>query len=113
MGAFTPCFPNFLCGGGIVSLAILRAASNAQNSFGEVVLSFVSIGSIKVDLQPQAGGISRNVHGQVARVNFIGVVNGNPDVQEFDRSVISNVFIEVTDVLRWGGHSEIFWKWVR
>jgi len=114
MGLLAACAPQFMCGPTFVaSLAILRSVSNAQNSYGEVLLSFISVGSIKIDLQPLAGGVSRNVHGQVVRVNFLGIVSGNADVREFDRAVVSSNVIEVIDVLNFGDHKELSLRWVR
>jgi len=109
------CTPQLLCGNTFVtSLTILRSVSNVQNSFGEAILSFVSVGSIKVDLQPtRPNGISRNIHGQVVKLAFIGIVTGNVDIREFDRAMVSQNVIEVTDVLNFGDHKEIYFQWVR
>jgi len=71
------------------------------------------VGSVKIDLQPSIGGISRNIHGQIVRAAYWGFVAGNTDIIEFDRALVSNVFIEVFEIHRYGDHSEILWKWVR
>lgn len=113
MGVFGPCLPQFMCGQTFMgSLAILRQ-SGSRNSYGEVSIGFTSVGSIRIDLQPVTGSVSRDVHGQLARIAFIGFVAHNPDVQEFDRAYVSSALIEVVSVERFGDHAEVSWKWVR
>jgi hypothetical protein len=112
MGVLGPCSPKLLCGNTFTTLEVFRASGD-RNSFGEVVLSFSSIGSISIDLQPGRSSVSRNIHGQLVEVAYDGVVAGNPDLSEFDRAYVSNALIEIIEVSRYGDHAEIQWKWVR
>ena len=79
-----------------------------QTSSGEMIVSFTTIGSWTLELQPQPAGVQRLVHGIVKEVIFRAFIPGNPDIRELDRCSVSGVQLEVTQAAHYGQeHVEI------
>ena len=104
------------CGAGGMTQAVtfVRAASllhgtaPVQNTAGEVLLSFVTLGPYTLDVQPLPAGFTRMVAGQLIKVDVqmfgLGVVN----IQEGDRCTLDGMRLEVTNALQYGqDHIEI------
>jgi hypothetical protein len=90
---------------------LVSSAAPVQNASGEVVLSFVSIGSVLMDLQPQNAGFLRQIQGQIIEIAYIGFVMGNPDIRVGDRAYISNAQTEVVNAGHYGiDHCEVQFK---
>lgn len=108
-----PCtiFAPDLCTGG-TQQAILFARSlpkiEDQNSAGEVVLSFASIGTFTGDYQAQGGTYPRLMHGTVVQVDALFFVMGNPDLRVADRCTVSGARLEIISTQQFGfEHCEI------
>lgn len=101
MGLFDIKPDQFACGGTQTTLVFSRA-TGAQNSAGEVVLSFASNLELTVDLQEGGGTVPRYLAGVLRMVNYTAYYLGNPDVTELDRTTISGLPLEVINVLRLG-----------
>lgn len=75
------------------------------NSSGETGLSFATLGSYLMSLQPMRGGYVRLIQGTLTQINFLGFLVGNPDIIESDRCTVSGKRLEVVNVLHYGTES--------
>ena len=75
------------------------------NSSGETQLSFATLGSYLMSLQPMRGGYVRLIQGTLTQINFVGFLEGNPDIIESDRCSVSGKRLEVVNVLHYGTES--------
>lgn len=75
-----------------------------QNARGELVLSYIGIGSHSLDLQPATPSlILRQLHGVVNEVSWRGFLMGRPDIQELDRCYDeTGLQLEVIAVAQYG-----------
>jgi hypothetical protein len=103
-GVFSPS----LCGGGTQAQLTFVRSTSTQNSAGEILLSFSTVGTWSLDLQPQPAGIQRLVHGIVKEVEYLAFIPGNPDIRELDRCYVCGSQMEVTQAAHYGfEHVEI------
>lgn len=110
-GIFSPEF----CGMGtqqvvtfLRSVALVQHRAPTQTAAGEVLLSFVEIGTFLLDTQPAPAGYSRMAQGILVKVDMFMYGVGFVPVQEGDRCTLSAVRLEVTNALHWGQeHTEI------
>lgn len=106
-------------GGGptTTTLAFYRKTSNllsARNSAGELVLSFTSVATVTLALDPKGGDYPRFVHGTVAEVNFTGIATANLDLREGDRTRVSGAWVEIVNVQHYGTAQTVLdLNWVR
>lgn len=95
-------------GAGLNQRIVFARAIATQNSAGEVLLSFSTIGSWVAELQPLPAGIQRLVHGIVKEIAYRAFLAGNADIRELDRCYISGAQLEVTQAAHYGyEHMEI------
>ena len=87
--------------GTTITLPFVRGVS-FQNSAAETLVSFSTIGTFTIDLQPLPAGIQRLVHGIVRDVAYRAFAPGNPDIRELDRTMISGVQVEVAQAAHYG-----------
>lgn len=90
----------------LVSFVRLNSVKNgyapAQNSSGELVLSYVPIGPYLMDLQPAPIGFPRFIEGNAVLVDYRAFVPNNVDLRVGDRCYICNYQLEVLTVAHWG-----------
>ena len=96
----------------LVSFVRLNSTKNGyapiQNSSGELVLSYVPIGTLLCDIQPKAKGYPYQQQGVVAEADYLGIFAGNADIRYGDRCYLSNLQLQCVKVDHWGGeHLEI------
>ena len=79
-----------------------------QNSAGDTLLSFHSLGSYVVEWQPVPSEVRRQVGGVVVEVSDRGIIMGTTVLQELDRCVLYDRQVEVVQVARYGDeHVEV------
>ena len=90
----------------LVSFARLNSVKNGyapvQNSSGELVLSYVPIGTLLCDIQPKSKGYPHQQQGTVAESDYLGIFTYNADVRYGDRCYLSNLQLECVKVDHWG-----------
>ena len=95
-----------------VSFVRLNSVRNgyapAQNSGGELVLSYIPIGTFMMDLQPAPLGFPRHIEGTQVNVDYRGIVPNNVDLRFGDRCYLCNYQLEVFNVAHYGTeHTEL------
>ena len=81
-----------------------------QDARGDLLTSWVGIGSISLEMQPMDRDVKREIHGVVVEVAWIGFVMGSTTLQELDRTFFMGYQLEVVQVAPWGDHAEIIYK---
>ena len=88
--------------------------TRSVNSLGEVALSFASVATIAVDLQPGRGSFLRMLQGQVEATTYTGTIQGYVALQDGDRTSVYSALLEITTVGHYGTfQTEIMLKVVR
>ena len=114
-GIFSP-----LDGMGIqATLSFVRAAARLtvsapyQTPGGEVLQSYVAIGTYRGELEPDHGGLERTAAGQIIDIAYKFYVTGTPDLQEGDRTYIAGRQAEVVAPNQFGlDHLEAQMRWI-
>lgn len=97
----------------VQALAFARP-TRAMNSIGEVTLTFVSVATLTMDLQPGGGTFLRMVQGQIEATRYTGLVWGYAALQDGDRTSVYSALLEVVNVGHYGTfQTEISLKVVR
>ena len=96
----------------LVSFVRLNSVRNGyapvQNSAGELVLSYTSIGPFLVDIQPKQMSFPRYQEGNVVQIDYLGIVSNNVDIRIGDRCYLSSVQLEVVASMHYGyEHTEL------
>lgn len=112
-----PCgiFSPELCGMGlhqpvtfVRSAALVQHRAPTQNAAGEVLLSFIDIGTFLLEVQPAPAGYSRMAQGILVKVDVFMYGLGYVAVQEGDRCMLNGQRLEISNALHWGQeHTEI------
>ena len=88
--------------------SLVHGTAPAQNTAGEVLLSFVTLGPYTLQPQPLPAGFTRMVAGQLVAIDELFFDFGMVDLQEGDRCYLEGKQLEVKNVLRYyGDHQEI------
>ena len=88
--------------------SLLLGTAPVQNTAGEVLLSFATLGTYTLQPQPLPAGFTRMVAGQVVQIDQMFFDFGFVDLQTGDRCSFEGKQIEVTNVLPYyGSHQEI------
>lgn len=105
------------CGGGAAYvLSHARAAhlfygyAPTQDARGEIALSYIGIGSIAMDMQPEDRDTLREIHGVVVEVGWRGFAAVGADLRELDRVIFLGQHLEIAQVSPWPSHLEIVYK---
>ena len=105
------------CGGGAVyALSHARAAhlyygyAPTQDARGELHLSFIGIGAIPIEMQPEDRDVLREVHGIVVKVGWIGFAGLGANLRELDRVFFQDQHLEIVQVSPWPDHLEIMYR---
>jgi|ERR1041384_2368402 hypothetical protein len=85
---------------------LAQATAPVQNASGEVVLSFVAVGTFQVDWHPKSAGLLRQLQGQVVEIAAVAFGAPTVDIQELDRCTVDAKRLECVNVLPWGDHNE-------
>lgn len=119
--ADTPCgiFAPSLCADGaqyvlsfVRATALLQGRPPAQTVAGEVTLSFTPIGTLQMEMQPKALPLARLLNGIVVEVAWTGYTTVAADVKVLDRCYFQGRQLEVVNVLPWGDHKEIEYRYL-
>ena len=99
------------CGGSDWQTLAFQRSTKEQNSAGELMLSFATVGTFLGELQPFGGNYIRMIHGTVVQIDAVFIVMGNPDMQVGDRCTVSNAQMEIVSTQVYGTeHAEISLK---
>ena len=97
-------------GGTLRTLEFFRQTPS-QNSAGDTYLSFTSIGTFTLDMQPLPSKILRQVGGMVVEIATMGLGMGFVPLQARDRTYLDGAQVEVVQPTHYGQeHTEISFK---
>ncbi len=85
-----------------VQAIVFQRPTRAMNSIGEVALSFASVATVTVDLQPGGGSFLRMVQGQVEATRYTGLIQGYAALQDGDRTSVYSALLEIVNVGHYG-----------
>lgn len=86
---------------------LLYGTPPVQNARGEIVLSFVDIGTQTFQMQPLDRELRRELHGIVVEIAWVGFVMGSTTVRPEDRCLFLGDHLEVVQVSPWEDHVEV------
>lgn len=105
------------CGGGseyVLSHAraahLVYGVAPRQDARGEIALSYVGIGSIAMEMQPEERAVLREMHGIVIQVGWRGIAPRDADLRELDRVIFLGQRLEIVQVSPWPDHLEIEYR---
>lgn len=97
-------------GGTLMALEFFRQTP-AQNSAGDTYLSFTSIGTVTLDVQPLPSKLVREIAGMVVEISHLCLGQGFVSLLERDRTMIYGAQVEVVQAAHYGlEHTEISLK---
>ena len=103
-------------GGGTYMLSHARAAHlyygqpPAQDARGELRLSFIGIGAIPMEMQPEDRDVMREIHGIVVKIGWRGFTGLGANLRELDRVYFQGQHLEIVQVSPWPDHLEVLYK---
>ena len=84
--------------------ALARHTFPVQNAAGEVLLSYIPVGTFTLQCEPVPAGYTRMLQGIVIQVDVRMYGLGYVDVQEGDRCYFQGKQLEITNALHYGQH---------